>query len=223
VKTIRVLLVDDHALFRSGVAGLLREQPDFELAGEARDGREALERANDLMPDVILMDVYMPEVGGLEATRKIKDSLPYVKIVMLTVSEEEGDLFEAIKAGAHGYLLKNIEPKELLRSLRDVFQGEAPISKRAATKLLDEFARLSRGDSRKEQDNLSPREREVLEHLTTGATNKEIASSLCISENTVKNHLKNILAKLHLQNRVQAAAYALRKGLTQDRKSANSG
>ena len=223
MKTIRVLLVDDHALFRSGVAGLLREQPDFELAGEARDGREALERANDLMPDVILMDVYMPEVGGLEATRKIKDSLPYVKIVMLTVSEEEGDLFEAIKAGAHGYLLKNIEPKELLRSLRDVFQGEAPISKRAATKLLDEFARLSRGDSRKEQDNLSPREREVLEHLTTGATNKEIASSLCISENTVKNHLKNILAKLHLQNRVQAAAYALRKGLTQDRKSANSG
>ncbi len=223
MKTIRVLLVDDHALFRSGVAGLLREQPDFELAGEARDGREALERAKDLMPDVILMDVYMPEVGGLEATRKIKESLPYVTIVMLTVSEEEDDLFEAIKAGAHGYLLKNTEPEELLRSLRDVFQGEAPISKRVATKLLDEFARLNRGDSRKEQDNLSPREREVLEHLTTGATNKEIASSLFVSENTVKNHLKNILEKLHLHNRVHAAAYALRKGLTPDRKPADSG
>ena len=175
----------------------------------------ALEKSKELMPDVILMDVYMQEMGGLEATRQIKEVLPYVKIVMLTVSEEDQDLFEAIKAGAHGYLLKKIEPERLFQNLRGVIQGVAPISRTAATKLLDEFARLARSGSEEahRQEKLSPREREVLELLTQGATNKEIAASLGISENTVKNHLKNILEKLHLQNRVQAATYALREGL----------
>ena len=218
METIRVLLVDDHALFRSGVASLLRQEPGFEVVGEADNGLEALEKAQELMPDVILMDIYMPEIGGLEATRRIKALLPYVKIVILTVSEEEADLFEAIKAGAHGYLLKHIEPAEFFRNLRGVFRGEAPLSRTAAAKLLKEFARLAQGvpDAVSPQEKLSPREQEVLELLTQGATNKEIASSLNISENTVKNHLKNILEKLHLENRVQAATYALRTGLVRD-------
>jgi DNA-binding NarL/FixJ family response regulator len=216
---MRILLVDDHALFRSGVAGLLRQQAGFQVVGEAEDGAEALEKARELMPDVILMDVYMPGMGGLEATRRIKEVLPYVKIVMLTVSEEDKDVFDAVKAGAHGYLVKKIEPEAFFRTLRGVFRGQAPISRTTAAKILAEFARQARrgpGDASPE-GRLSPREQEVLELLTKGATNKEIAASLGISNNTVKNHLKNILEKLHLQNRVQAAAYALREGLARDR------
>ncbi|MFQ5767575.1 MAG: response regulator transcription factor, partial [Acidobacteriota bacterium] len=127
---IKVLLVDDHALFRAGVAGLLRQQKDFNVVGEAQDGREAVEKAADLMPDIILMDVYMPRMSGLEATRRLKKQLPYVKIVMLTVSEDEKDLFEAVKAGAQGYLLKKIQPQEFLWTLRGAYRGEAPIFRR---------------------------------------------------------------------------------------------
>lgn len=214
METIKVLLVDDHPFFRSGVAGFLSRQADFEVVGEAQDGAEALEQARESMPDVILMDVYMPGMNGLEATRRLKQTLPYVKIVMLTFSEDDQDLFESIKAGAHGYLLKQSEPEEVTRALRGVVRGEAPISRKAAAKILGEFARLARyGPEPQPQDKLSPRERQVLEFLTRGATNKEIAASLYISESTVKNHLKNILEKLHLENRVQAATYALREGL----------
>ena len=219
MEAMRILLVDDHALFRSGVAGLLRQQAGFEVVGEAGDGAEALEKAREIMPDVILMDVFMPGMGGLEATRRIKAVLPYVKIVMLTISEEDKDVFEAVKSGAHGYLLKKIEPEAFIRTLRGVFRGEAPISRATAAKILAEFARQALrgpGDA-SPQGRLSPREQEVLELLTKGASNKEIASSLGISNNTVKNHLKNILEKLHLENRVQAAAYALREGLARDR------
>ena len=220
MEPIRVLLVDDHALFRSGVAGLLRGRRDFEVVGEAHNGDEALEKAKELMPDLILMDIYMPGMSGVEATHRIKQVLPYVKIVMLTVSQEDKDLFDAIKAGAHGYLEKKIEPEAFLRILRGVFQGEAPISRSTATKILDEFARMSRADREKArpEEQLSPRELEVLKLLTTGATNKEIGSALGIAENTVKNHLKNILEKLHLENRVQAATFALRSGLTRPEK-----
>lgn len=215
MDVLKVLLVDDHALFRSGVAGLLQSREDFEIVGEARDGEEALAKAEELMPDVILMDIYMPRCDGLQATRRIKEILPYTKIVILTVSEEDHTLFEAIKSGAHGYLLKNIEPQELFDMLRGVSQGEAPISRATAAKILDELAK--RGQEAPAQsplkDRLTQREREVLMLLTRGATNKEIAASLSISENTVKNHLRNILEKLHLENRVQAAAFALREGL----------
>lgn len=219
MKSIRILLTDDHALFRSGLAGLLRQQADFVVVGEAANGEEALEKARELVPDVILMDLYMPGMGGLEATRRIKGALSSVKIVMLTVSEEDKDVFEAVKAGAHGYLSKKIEPNAFFRTLRGVFRGEAPISRATATKILEEFARQARrgpGDA-PPHSRLSPREREVLELLTRGATNKAIASTLGISKDTVKNHLKNILEKLHLENRVQAAAYALREGLTRER------
>jgi DNA-binding NarL/FixJ family response regulator len=194
----------------------LREQTDIEVIGEAQNGEEAVEKSKELMPDVILMDIYMPGMGGLEAARRIKATLPYVKIIMLTVSEEDKDLFEAIKAGAHGYLVKKIEPANFLRTLRGVFHGEAAISRTSAIKILDEFARLARNHSGTvpSHEQLSTRELEVLTLLTKGTTNKEIAAVLSISENTVKNHLQNILVKLHLENRVQAATYALRHGLT---------
>lgn len=219
MEAMRILLVDDHALFRAGVAGLLRQQVGFQVVGEAEDGEEALEKAKELMPDLILLDLYMPGMGGLEATRRIKEVLPSVKIVILTVSEEDRDVFEAVKAGAHGYLLKKIESEAFFRTLRGVSRGEAPISRATATKILAEFARQTcrgAGDA-SPPGGLSPREQEVLEVLSRGATNKEIAASLGISGDTVKNHLKNILKKLHLGNRVQAAAYALREGRRRDR------
>jgi DNA-binding NarL/FixJ family response regulator len=157
----------------------------------------------------------MPGCDGLEATRRIKEALPYVKIVILTVSEEDQNLFSAIQSGAQGYLLKKIEPGELFEMLRGVVKGEAPISRATGAKILNEFARqVKRGREEDKGEKLSPREREVLELLTKGSTNKEIAAALGISDNTVKNHLRNILDKLHLQNRVQAAAFALQKALS---------
>lgn len=217
MDTIRVMLVDDHALFRKGLASLLREEPGFEVVGEASDGREAMDRASELMPDMILMDIYMPRCNGLEATRLIKARLPYVRIVMLTISERDHNLFEAIKAGALGYLVKKIEPRDLYAMLRLAARGEAPLTPTMAAKLVGEFARVTReGEAGQAGEGLTFREREVLEHVARGATNKEIAAALRISENTVRNHLRNILEKLHLQNRVQVAAYAASQGLVED-------
>ena len=214
MERIRVMLVDDHALFRKGVASLLAACPDIEVVGEADTGAEALTKVADLMPDLILMDIHMPAMDGLEATRRIKAEHPYVKIVMLTVAETDRSLFEAIKAGAQGYLLKKIEPDEFLAMVRGVSRGEAPISRSMACKILGEFGRRVQGPRAEDPAaKITPREREVLQLLTQGNTNKEIANALCVSENTVKNHLKNILAKLHLQNRVQAVAFALRAGI----------
>jgi len=214
VSTIRVLLVDDHALFRRGVASLLNTESGFELVGEASDGRQAVEMARELMPDVILMDISMPVMDGLEATRRIKAEFPYVKIVILTVLDGERSLFEAVKSGAQGYILKNIEPQALFGTLRGVVRGEAPVSRSMAAQLLAEFARQARQPAPAiPSSGLTARELEVLEHVARGRSNKEIAAALAITENTVKNHLKNILEKLHLENRVQAATYALRQGL----------
>ncbi len=215
MEPIRVLLVDDHILFRKGIANLLSAQPDMEVVGEAGDGREALQKARELMPDLILMDIVMTGMSGREATKFIKEEMPYVKIVMLTVSERDSDLFEAIRGGADGYLLKDLEPAELYRMCRGVFRGEAPLSPLMAAKILREFSSLAdvRGDAVGPAGKLTPREIEVLELVVQGGTNKEIGESLCLAENTVKNHLRNILAKLHLRNRAQAAAYAVREGL----------
>ncbi len=213
---IRVMLVDDHTLFRKGVASLLAACPDIEVVGEAENGAEAVAKVADVMPDLILMDIQMPEMDGLEATRRITSEHPYVKIVMLTVAEEDRSLFEAIKAGAQGYLLKKMEPDEFLDLVRGVSRGEAPISRAMASKILGEFGRRVRGPQAEDPAaKLTGREREVLQLLTQGSTNKEIANALTLSENTVKNHLKNILAKLHLQNRVQAVAFALREGIVE--------
>jgi DNA-binding NarL/FixJ family response regulator len=216
MKTIRVLVVDDHALFRKGVSGLLRGAEGFSVVGEAEDGREALAQVLALRPDVVLMDIYMPGMDGLEAAARIKAAAPATRIIVLTVSEEDQRLFEAIKAGAQGYLLKSVEPEELFRTLRGVVRGEAFVTPSMAARMLAQFTRSGSASGEAARAPLSLREREVLRLLTRGAVNKEIAAALGISQNTVKNHLKSIMEKLHVENRVQAVACALRGGLVRE-------
>jgi DNA-binding NarL/FixJ family response regulator len=214
MENIRVLLADDHTLFRKGLASLLEKEPGFEVVAEAEDGAEAIRKAQAVKPDLVLMDIHMPGVNGLEATRRITTTLPATRVVILTVSEEDKHLFEAIKCGAHGYLSKKVEPEKLRELLVGVFRGEAPLSGATAARILKEFAaRASKHSETTPVDDLTEREKEVLQLLAAGLTNKEIGSRLDIAENTVKNHLKSILGKLHLQNRVQAAALAIQQGL----------
>ena len=215
MHTIRVLLADDHGLFRKGVAAVLADQPDLEVVGEASDGLQAVAKARETNPHVVLMDIAMPGMDGLEATRRITAELPQVKILILTISEGEQNLFESIKIGAQGYLLKNVDPKALVETVRSIFRGGASISRTMAPKILAEFARQAQGPeaSARPAAALTQREREVLRLVASGATNKDVATALGISPITAKNHLYNILDKLHLQNRVQAAAFALREGL----------
>lgn len=219
MDTIRVLLVDDHTLFRKGLARLLEKEKAFRVVGEAGNGAEAVEKAQALTPDLVLMDIHMPGTDGLQATRAITTALPDTRVVILTISEEDKDLFEAIKSGAHGYLLKTVEPETLYALLKGVFRGEAPLSRATAAKILKQFAdRARKPRETAPGDDLTAREREVLELLVSGRTNKEIGATLTIAENTVKNHLKSILAKLHLHNRVQAAALAIQQGLVVPKK-----
>ncbi|OQY18119.1 MAG: DNA-binding response regulator [Anaerolineaceae bacterium 4572_32.1] len=209
------MVVDDHPLFRRGVVATLNAQPDMQVVGEASNGYEALERVRELVPDLILMDIQMPDCDGLEATRLIMDEMPYARIVMLTVSDDDQCLFEAIKAGAQGFLLKNLEPEDLAEMVWGVFRGEAPISRTTASRILREFGRQARGENISLAD-LSAREREVLGLVAQGLSNQEIAQSLTVSVHTVKNHLRNVLDKLHLENRVQAAVFAVRQGLIEN-------
>jgi len=214
---LRVLLVDDHALFRAGIASLLRAW-GLKVVGQASDGLEALEQARRLRPDLIFMDIKMPRRNGLETTRAIKAEMPETKIVMLTVSDDDADLFEAIKSGAEGYLLKNLREDEFASLLSRLKQGEPIISPSLGQKLLREFARL--GDAKRTSatdDELTEREKDVLTLVAQGATNKEIAAALHISENTVSFHMKNILGKLHLRNRAQVAAWASEYGFLPSR------
>jgi len=215
---LRILLVDDHVLFRKGVAALLARRPDMEVIGEASDGLDAITVARELLPDVILMDIHMPRCDGLEATRRIKREVPHVKIVILTVSDDDQNLFEAIKSGAQGYLLKDLEPTKLYDLLESISRGEAPLSGVVAAKILQEFARPNTGSLPATEmiEELTTREKDILQLVVDGKTNKEIAASLSIAENTVKIHLRNILEKLHLQNRIQAAVYAVRQGLVNE-------
>lgn len=213
---IRVLLVDDHLLFREGLSNILKSQPDFEVIGEASDGVEAIIKAEELSPDLILMDVTMPVCDGLEATQRIKKELPEVTIVMLTVNDDDANVFEAIRNGAQGYLLKTIGSREVLASLRGAMRGEAAISRSMGGRMLEEFRRISRSGVDQFDENLvllTMREQEVLSLVTEGKTNKEIAESLNVSINTVKSHMRKILAKLHLKRRQEVIQYARREGL----------
>lgn len=210
----RVLIVDDHDLFRDGIASLLRAR-GYEVVGEASDGLEAVARARELKPELVLMDIRMPNMSGLEATRLIKAEFPDAKVVILTVSDEEDDLFEAIKSGASGYLLKNLKADVFFGLIAGVASGDAPFSPKMATKMLKEFSRKPDTPKTKEtqHQSLTDRETEVLRLVADGRGNKEIAAELFITESTVKYHLRNILDKLHLENRFQVIAYAARRGL----------
>ena len=216
MEKIRVLLADDHSLFREGLAGILNAQPDFEVVGEASDGLEALIKAQELAPDLILMDINMPGCDGLEATRQIKRDLPDVTIVMLTVRDENEKLFQAIRGGAQGYLLKSIRSRKLVTLLRGAMRGEAAITATLAGRILEEFRRQGQ-QPHSVLDNetvaLTMREQDVLSLVAERATDKQIADELYISIHTVKSHMRNILAKLQLSHRHEAALFAMREGL----------
>jgi DNA-binding NarL/FixJ family response regulator len=207
---LRLLLVDDHALFREGLISLLSYQDDFTVVGEAEDAESGLAQARALEPDIVLMDIELPGEDGVAATQRLKTELPAVTVVMLTVRDDTQTLFEAIKAGAQGYLVKNVRSRELLEQLRGLARGEAAVSRRLAARILEEV----RGQTEPygPETRLTLREMDVLELVATRLSNAEIAERLAVSEHTVKNHMKNILSKLHLRNRHQAAAYGVARG-----------
>ncbi len=217
-EPLRILLADDSVLFRKGLRALISTRTDMQVVAEASDGLQAIELARVTAPDIVLLDINMPRCTGLEAIPQILRDVPQTRVVMLTVSEEDRDLFTAIKSGAFGYLLKDMEPQLLFDLLEGVRLGNAPIAGAMATKILNEFRQIapSSTPSTESLDSLTAREAEVLKRVASGATNREVADALSITENTVKVHLRNILEKLHLQNRIQATAYAVRKGLADD-------
>jgi DNA-binding NarL/FixJ family response regulator len=210
MRPLRLLLVDDHTLFREGLISLLSYQGDFAVVGEAEDAESALDQARALHPDIVLMDIELPGEDGVSATQRLTMEMPAVTVVMLTVHDDSQTLFEAIKAGAQGYLVKNVRSRELLEQLRGLARGEAAISRRMAARILEEI----RGQIEPfgPEEALTARETEVLELVAARLSNAEIAERLVISEHTVKNHMKSILAKLHLHNRHQAAAYGVARG-----------
>jgi DNA-binding NarL/FixJ family response regulator len=206
----RLLLVDDHALFREGLIALLSYDDDFAVVGEAEDAESAIKQAHTVQPDIVLMDIELPGEDGVSATQRLKLEMPDLTIVMLTVHDDSQTLFEAIKAGAQGYLVKNVRSRELLEQLRGIARGEAAISRRMASRILEDI----RGQPEPfgPGEELTARELEVLELVAARLSNAEIAERLVISEHTVKNHMKSILAKLHLHNRHHAAAYGIARG-----------
>jgi len=210
---IKVLVVDDHPVFRHGLISVLEKLPDFQVVGQASNGVEAVVEAREHQPDVVTMDIRMAGGSGVESTAAIRQTLPQVKVLMLTVSDKDDDLFAAIKAGAKGYMLKSAELDELVEAIKLVARGEAIISPSMATRLLEEFRQSGGSRADTGLDKLSRREREVLQLVAQGASNKEIALKLFISETTVKAHLRSILEKLHVKNRAEAVAKATAKGL----------
>jgi DNA-binding NarL/FixJ family response regulator len=218
VEPIRILLVDDQPLFRKAIATLIDEQPDMTVVGEAENGLDGVEQARALDPDLVVMDVEMPVMDGVQAVALLQDQAPRAKVIMLTVSESEDFLFEALRNGADGYLLKDLRPDQLYDMLRSVMRDEAPISPAIAGRLLKELrgrdpAVRPAASDRDAGPGLTRREVEILQLVADGLSNKEIGTQLSITEGTVKNHVHNALEKLHLENRIQAAAYVVRQGL----------
>lgn len=223
MKAMRILIVDDHALVRSALASLLTAN-DIEVVGEASDGLEAVEKTRQLRPDIVLMDVKMPGCNGLAATRLIKAEMPQTKIVMVTAFDDDEDLFEAMKSGAAGYILKNIRAEEFVSLLSNVMKGDVAVSPWVADRIVKElFRQPGRLKTSPSVSELTGKEVEVLKLVAGGATNKEIASALDISDNTVKYHLRNIMEKLHVKNRAQVAVYAVRRGIGPDSAAEKTG
>ena len=224
--TIKILLIDDHMLFRSGVRQLLTLETDFEVAGEAADGIEGVKRARELRPDVILLDLNMPGLSGLETLQLLKQDAPESAVIILTVSEEEDELGEALSRGALGYLIKNIDATALYTAIRKAARGEPSVAESMTAKLVSQL-RSRPGTSSppaptQEREKLTARERDIVNCLTRGESNKEIARHLDVAESTVKIHIQNILKKLNLSSRVQIAVYAVEHGLGGDNKRSNS-
>ena len=216
--TIKVLIADDHKLFRQGLISLMKTREDLvEVIGEAETGKDAVRLAEQLHPDVVLMDIYMPHGDGLNATKEIRERFPGIAVVILTASENDEHLYEAVKLGVSGYLLKSLDAKELFELLAGIIEGEAAMTRSMATRLLKGVAKRSMDVTRGEEA-LTERELTVLRLVASGANNSKIAEKLSISVNTVKSHLKNILSKLQLENRTQAAAYAVKSGLVSNSK-----
>ncbi|MFQ5873695.1 MAG: response regulator [Dehalococcoidia bacterium] len=209
---IGVLIVDDHPVVREGLRSFLQLQKDMEVVGEAADGVEALQKVGELVPDVVLIDLVMPRMDGVTTIRQIRDLSPSTRILVLTSFSEDDKVFPAIKAGAHGYLMKDVKPTELAESIRSVYREEPSLHPEIAKKLMDQ---LSKGEGGAE-DRLTARETEVLLLIAKGYSNKEIAAALQVSEKTVKTHVSNILQKLHLSDRTQAALYAIRQRIATD-------
>jgi len=216
-EPIRILLVDDQPLFRGAIAALIAELDDMVIVGEAENGLEGVERAHALVPDLVVMDVEMPVMDGVEAARLIREQLPTVKVIMLTVSEADDQVFDAIRFGAHGYLLKDLRPEQLYDMIRSVMRNETPLSPAIAGRLLREIqtgaTKRSSSPEPPQGPSVTRRELEILQLVAEGLSNKEIGRRLSITEGTVKNHVHNALEKLGMENRIQAAAYIVRQGL----------
>ncbi|MEH7336515.1 response regulator transcription factor [Neobacillus drentensis] len=212
MSTIRILIADDHHVVRRGLVFFLKTQENIEIIGEAKNGKEAVELADTLLPDVVLMDLVMPVMDGIEATRKIKEMHPDMNIMILTSFSDQNHVIPAIEAGASGYQLKDIEPDELVKAIRQLMKGENQLHPKATTHLLTQFSSRNNED-KKPLEDLTRRELEVLKEIASGKSNKEIAASLFITEKTVKTHVSSILAKLELTDRTQAALYAVRNGV----------
>ena len=216
MKKIRVLLAEDHTIVRQGISALLRSEPDIEVAGEAADGLEALELAKKLIPDVVLMDIAMRNLNGLEATRKIKKLFPHTKVLILTMYDNEEWIFQILKVGASGYLIKDSAMTELTAAIRAVHQGDSYLSPSISKKVIDEYIRKAEmGEKSGLEDLLSGREREVLQLIAEGHSVPQIASLLCISKKTVEAHKNHIMEKLNIRDKAGLIKYAIRTGLTE--------